>query len=123
MLHPSLQGRIHGVSWQDLPLAAPGLIEMLQDFVWTVMADDRVHRLDTSERIAAFFDERNRTLENLRFEKVVFHHAPDATFMTYRMTGTDKRTARPFAREGVERYTFRNGKLAGKDVYSRPAEP
>ena len=42
--------------------------------------------------------------------------------MTYRMTGTEVATGEAFAKVGVERYTFRDGKLTVKDVYSRPAE-
>ena len=53
---------------------------------------------------------------------MVFHHAPDATFMTYRMTGTEVATGEAFAKVGVERYTFHDGKLTVKDGYSRPAE-
>ena len=90
------------------------------DFVWTVMAGDSLRRLDSRDKIEAFFEERRGTTENVRFEDVVFHHAPDATFMTYRMTGTDKATGEAFEKVGVERYTFRDGMLAEKDVYSRP---
>ena len=57
---------------------------------------------------------------DVRFEDVVFHHAAEATFMTYRMTGVDVATDVPFERVGVERYTFRDGRIAEKDVYSRP---
>ena len=89
------------------------------NFVWTVMAGDTLRRLDSRDKIEAFFEERRGTTENVRFEDVVFHHAPDATFMTYRMTGIDKATGEAFERVGVERYTFRDGKLAEKDVYSR----
>ena len=40
--------------------------------------------------------------------------------MTYRVTGTDVASGKPFERIGVERYTFRDGRIAEKDVYSRP---
>lgn len=91
------------------------------DFTWTVQDDDAVRVLDSREKIAGFFAERRGKYEGVRFEDVVFHHAPEATFMTYRMTGTEVATGRAFARVGVERYTFRDGKLTEKDVYSRPA--
>ena len=68
----------------------------------------------------SFFQERNGTQRDVRFEDVVFHHAEDATFMTYRVTGTDIATNETFERVGVERYTFKNGRIAEKDVYSRP---
>ena len=63
------------------------------------------------------FEQRRGKFENVRFDDV-FHHAADATFMTYRMTGTDVATGEAFAKVGVERYTFRDGKLTVKDVYS-----
>lgn len=92
------------------------------DFTWTVMDGDSVRVLDSRDKIAAFFAERRGKYEGVRFEDVVFHHAPEATFMTYRMTGTEVATGESFERVGVERYTFKDGKLAEKDVYSRPVQ-
>ena len=92
------------------------------DFTWTVDDGDKVHVLDSRDKIADFFEQRRGKFENVRFDGVLFHHAADATFMTYRMTGTDVATGQAFAKVGVERYTFRDGKLTMKDVYSRPAE-
>lgn len=91
------------------------------DFAWTVADDETVHVLDTRAKIAAFFAARRGRYADVRFADVSFHHAPEASFMTYRMTATETATGRPFARVGVERYTFRDGRLAVKDVYSRPA--
>ena len=92
------------------------------DFTWTVDDGDQVHVLDSREKIADFFEQRRGRFENVRFDDVECHHAPDSTFMTYRMTGTEVATGEAFAKVGVERYTFRDGKLTVKDVYSRPAE-
>ena len=91
------------------------------DFTWTVDDGDQVHVLDSRTKIAEFFAQRRGKFENVRFDDVVFHHAADATFMTYRMTGTAVATGDAFAKVGIERYTFRDGKLTVKDVYSRPA--
>ncbi|MCB1740396.1 MAG: nuclear transport factor 2 family protein [Gammaproteobacteria bacterium] len=91
------------------------------DFVWTIQTGDTLRVLDSRARIEAFFAERNRTQSKVRFEDVVFHHAPLATFMTYAVTGVDEVTGRPFRRVGVERYSFKDGLLAEKDVYSREA--
>ena len=91
------------------------------DFTWTVDDGDQVHVLDSRNKIAEFFAQRRGKFENVRFDDVVFHHAADATFMTYRMTGTAVATGDAFAKVGIERYTFRDGKLTAKDVYSRPA--
>jgi hypothetical protein len=74
----------------------------------------------TRDEVADFFEERNASQQDVRFEDVVFHHAPDATFMTYRVRGTDLTNNERFERVGVERYTFDNGRIAEKDVYSRP---
>ena len=90
-----------------------------QDFVWTVAVDDEIRKLESREAIAAHFAERKGKLENVRFNDVVYHHAPEATFMTYRMVGTEAATGKAIARIGIERYTFFAGKLAEKDVYSR----
>ena len=92
------------------------------DFNWIVDDGDKVHVLDSREKIGNFFEQRRGKFENVRFDDVVFHHAPDATFMTYRMTGTEVATGEAFAKVGVERYSFRNNKLTVKDVYSRSAE-
>ncbi len=91
------------------------------DFTWTVHDGEEVRVLDSRDKIAAFFEERRGRFEGVRFEDVVFHHAPDATFMTYRRTGVEVATGESFADVGVERYVFRDGKLTVKDVYSRPA--
>ena len=89
------------------------------DFTWSVMVGEELRVLTTRDAIAAHFEDRRGKTENVRFEDVVYHHAPDATFMTYRMTGRDVATGNAISKVGVERYTFRNGKLAVKDVYSR----
>jgi hypothetical protein len=91
------------------------------DFTWTVQDAESVRVLSSRDQIAAFFQERKGQYDNVRFEDVVFHHAAEATFMTYRMTGTEVATGKRFARVGVERYAFRDAKLTIKDVYSRPA--
>ena len=91
-----------------------------EDFAYSILVDDVPRRMTTREQVAAFFEERNGIQKNVRFEDVVFHHAPEATFMTYRVTGTDVATGEPFERVGVERYTFVDGRIAEKDVYSRP---
>ncbi len=91
-----------------------------EDFTWSVVEEGAVRELDSREAIAAFFAERKGRNRDVRFSDVVYHHAPDATFMTYRITGVHVASDQPFERVGVERYTFRDGRLAVKDVYSRP---
>ncbi|MEM7189552.1 MAG: nuclear transport factor 2 family protein [Pseudomonadota bacterium] len=91
-----------------------------EDFTWSILVGDTPRHLNTRAQVAAFFDERRGQQKDVRFEDVVFHHAPEATFMTYRVTGADAATGERFERVGVERYTFRDGRIAVKDVYSRP---
>ena len=91
-----------------------------EDFAYSILVDDTPRVMATRDEVAAFFEERAGTQAKVRFEDVVYHHAPEATFMTYRVTGTDVETGEPFERVGVERYTFRDGRIAEKDVYSRP---
>ncbi|MCH9672413.1 MAG: nuclear transport factor 2 family protein [Gammaproteobacteria bacterium] len=88
-------------------------------FTWTVLVDGVVRKLQSREAIEAYFAERKGKVLNTRFEDVVYHHSPDATFMTYRMTGTDAASGDAISKVGIERYTFEGGMLAVKDVYSR----
>lgn len=91
-----------------------------EDFTYSIMLNGLPRRMTSREQVAAFFEERRGIEKDLRFEDIVFHHAHDATFMTCRVTGTDVATGEPFERAGVERYTFRDGRIAEKDIYNRP---
>ena len=91
-----------------------------EDFTYSILVNDQPRIMTTRDQVAAFFEERKGIQQVVRFEDVVYHHAPDATVMTYRVTGTDVASGVPFERVGVERYTFRDGRIAEKDVYSRP---
>ena len=91
-----------------------------EDVAYSILVGDVPRQMTSRDQVAAFFEERKGLQKDVRFEDVVFHHAPDATFMTYRVTGTDLASGERFERIGVERYTFRDGRIAEKDVYSRP---
>ena len=92
------------------------------DFVWAAHAvDGSVKALRTRQAIEAHFAEQALVVENVRFADVVYHHATDATFMTFTMSHTGKATGRRIAEIGVERYTFRDGRIALKDVYRKHA--
>lgn len=93
------------------------------DFTYSILVGDEPRVMTTRDEVASFFEERRGIQKEVRFEDVEFHHAADATFMTYRVTGTDVASGDAFERVGVERYTFRNGRIAEKDVYSRPTRP
>jgi ketosteroid isomerase-like protein len=55
-----------------------------------------------------------------RFHEVVYHHGDEATFMTFRVSETVRDTGEQREQRGVERYTFKDGLLATKDVYRKP---
>jgi ketosteroid isomerase-like protein len=91
------------------------------EFSWhTVDEAGEAHVLSGREAISKQLAKRSDRLENVRFEDVVYHHAPEATFMTFRLTATDKTTGRAHEEIGVERYTFKDGLILTKDVYRKP---
>ena len=55
------------------------------------------------------------------FEDVAYHHAADASFMTFRLIDTEEKSGNQHVSVGVERYTFRDGRIAIKDVYRKTA--
>jgi ketosteroid isomerase-like protein len=58
-----------------------------------------------------------------RFLDVAYHHAGEITFMTFRVSETIRASGEQREQRGIERYTFRNGMLATKDVYRKPISP
>lgn len=92
------------------------------DFVWQANdGEGRVRRITGREAVAAEFAAMGSSTIQRRFEDVVYHHAPDATFMTFRLIETDKATGAIGEEWGVERYTFKDGRITLKDVYRKPA--
>lgn len=55
-----------------------------------------------------------------RFHEVAYHHAGETTFMTFRVSETVRSSGEQREQRGIERYTFRDGMLATKDVYRKP---
>jgi ketosteroid isomerase-like protein len=92
------------------------------DFTWMTLDENGSAKAVTGKAaVAEQLQRRSDTLENVRFEDVHYHHAPDATFMTFRLTATRKDTGEAHQKVGVERYTFDDGKIAMKDVYRKLA--
>ncbi|MDO8399152.1 MAG: nuclear transport factor 2 family protein [Bradyrhizobium sp.] len=58
-----------------------------------------------------------------RFHEVAYHHAGEMSFMTFRVSETVRATGEQREQRGIERYTFRDGMLATKDVYRKPITP
>lgn len=93
------------------------------DFTWLSSdARGRVERIQGREAVGAKLAAPG-PLEGVRFHDVAYHHAPDATFMTFRLTGTERATGMSVEEVGIERYTFRDGRIAVKDVYRKPTAP
>lgn len=92
------------------------------DFVWASHAPDgSVTALRSRDAIEAHFADQAKKVDGARFSDVAYHHAPDATFMTFRIKHTETATGRTHDEIGVERYTFRDGRIALKDVYRKPS--
>ncbi|MBS0240667.1 MAG: nuclear transport factor 2 family protein [Proteobacteria bacterium] len=92
------------------------------DFAWMACdAGGKVRRITGREQVAAEFAAMGGGNVERRFADVVYHHAPDASFMTFRLIETDKETGAVREEVGVERYTFKGGRIILKDVYRKPA--
>jgi ketosteroid isomerase-like protein len=92
------------------------------DFQWRSF-DGRggVRIIEGPDAIRAHFERQKGLLAEQRFHDVVYHHLADVSFMTFRMTEVRRDDGIASDHEGVERYTFRDGKIAIKDVYRKPA--
>ena len=92
------------------------------DFEWR-WADGTgsVKRVASREGVAEAFAAAAGGPNKTRFEDVVYHHAPEATFMTFRIIETGPSGEKVRDELGIERYTFKDGRIAVKDVYKKPA--
>jgi ketosteroid isomerase-like protein len=91
------------------------------DFVWCYhdgLSEERV--LASREAIADHITERKAFFAESRFHEVVYHHLPDVSFMTFRVSEIVRSTGERREQRGIERYTFTSGKIATKDVYRKP---
>ena len=91
------------------------------DFLWTFHDGLAVTRpLADPTAIAGHLAEQKALLSARRFHDVAYHHSDDMTFMTFRVSETVRATGEQREQRGIESYTFRDGKLATKDVYRKP---
>ena len=91
------------------------------DFVWRY--DDGLaitRELVGPDAIAAHLTERKDFYATHRFHDVAYHHLPDVSFMTFRVSETVRATGEVREQRGIEYYTFKDGKIALKDVYRKP---
>ena len=94
------------------------------DFLWTFHDGLNVIKsLADPAAIAGHLAEQKALFSAQRFHDVAYHHAGDMTFMTFRVSETVRTTGEQREQRGVESYTFRDGKLATKDVYRKPIVP
>ena len=93
------------------------------DFLWSFhdglsttksLADPTAIREHLAEQKALFSAQR--------FHEVVYHHAPDLTLMTFRISEIVRGTDEEREQRGVECYTFKDGLVATKDVYRKPVK-
>ena len=91
------------------------------DFVWSYFDGVSTSRhLASPEAIAAHLAGQKATFSAQRYSDVVYHHLPEETFMTFSVSETLRATGAERQQRGVERYTFKDGKIATKDVYRKP---
>ena len=91
------------------------------DFLWSFhdgLASTKA--LAGPDAIRAHLAEQKARFSAQRFHEVVYHHADDATFMTFRVSETVRDDGEAREQRGIECYTFRDGLLATKDVYRKP---
>ena len=94
------------------------------DFLWSFHDGLAVTKsLGDAGAIAAHLAEQKALLSAQRFHDVTYHHAGDVSFMTFRISETVRATGEPREQRGIEHYTFRDGRLATKDVYRKPIAP
>jgi ketosteroid isomerase-like protein len=72
------------------------------------------------EAILKHLDKNNAFFSTIRFHDVTYHHLGDVSFMTFRVSETVRSTREQREQRGIERYTFKDGKIATKDVYRKP---
>lgn len=91
------------------------------DFLWSFHDGVSVTKpLGSAAAIAAHIAEQKTLLSAQRFHDVTYHHLPERTFMTFRVSETIKATGETREQSGIEHYTFADGKIATKDVYRKP---
>ena len=79
-----------------------------------------VRLLASPEAIRAHFERQAELFSAQRFHDVVYRHLPDLSVMTFGLTEVRRDDGASSNHEGVELYTFRDGRIALKDVYRKP---
>lgn len=90
------------------------------DFVWSLPVGPDApfaRNLTSRDSIAAYFEERGRVYASVKFHNLQWQHAPDASFMSFRVVAEYKDGRPPVDALGLERYAFRDNLIAMKDAY------
>lgn len=91
------------------------------EFVWSYHDGIAVTKtLADREAILEHLAEQKELYSARKFHEVAYHHLPELTFMTFRVSETVRSTGAQREQRGIESYTFRDGKIASKDVYRKP---
>lgn len=91
------------------------------DFLWSFHDGLSVTKaLASPGQITAHIAEQKALFAEQRFHEIVYHHLPDISFMTMRVSETLRATGERREQRGIESYTFRDGRIATKDVYRKP---
>lgn len=91
------------------------------DFQWRGQDETGAPRLLASpEAIRAHFERQRDIYSEQRFRDVAYQHLPEVSFMTFRVTETRRADGAVSDHAGVELYTFKDGRIALKDVYRKP---
>ena len=92
------------------------------DFLWSFHDGLGLTKsLAGRDAIRAHLAEQKALFSAQRFHDVAYHHASDISFMTFRVSETVRASGEQREQRGIESYTFRDGRLATKDVYRKPA--
>lgn len=93
------------------------------DFQWRSFdGQGGVRIIEGPAAVQEHFERQRGLLAEQRFHDVVYHHLPEVSFMTFRMTEVRRADGVASEHHGVELYTFRDGRIALKDVYRKPAD-
>ena len=91
------------------------------DFLWSFHDGLGLTKsLCSPDAIRTHVAEQKALFSAQRFYDVTYHHAPDISFMTFRVSETVRASGEQREQRGIESYTFRDGRLATKDVYRKP---
>ena len=91
------------------------------DFLWSFHDGLSLTKsLAGPDAIREHLTEQKAVFSGQRFHDLACHHAGELTFMTFRVSETVRASGEAREQRGIESYTFRDGRLATKDVYRKP---